>query len=148
MAEAECAKTRLFFSQTGVYTGGMNKRGATQTVFLGAFLADCQWAAARLSAFLRQQGLSVVQTFDLQTARSSHVFCDCPHHGQEHCTCQMIVLLAYAPDAASPLTLVLHGNDGRTRISLVQENPLTRAAAALADWVRQALAPASGRLSL
>ena len=70
---------------------------------------------------LTTANLRVVQTFDLNTARHSVEDCPCPHHGTDQCDCQMVVLLVYT-DAAEPVTLVLHGNDGQTRISLV-ENP-------------------------
>ena len=63
--------------------------------------------------------LRAVQTFDLQSARHALEDCPCPHHGTEQCDCQMVVLLVYA-NAAEPATLILHGNDGRTWISLVE----------------------------
>ena len=65
--------------------------------------------------------LRAVQTFDLHSARHALEDCPCPHHGTKQCDCQMVVLLIYA-NAAEPATLILHGNDGRTWISLV-ENP-------------------------
>jgi len=63
--------------------------------------------------------LRAVQTFDLHSARQALEDCPCPHHGTEQCDCQMVVLLVYA-NAAEPATLILHGNDGRTWISLVE----------------------------
>ncbi|HMB23025.1 MAG TPA: hypothetical protein VKP08_09360 [Anaerolineales bacterium] len=73
--------------------------------------------------WLKQQltaaDLRVVQTFDLTTARHALGDCSCPHHGTEQCDCQMVVLLVYA-NGAEPTTLILHGNDGQSWLSLVE----------------------------
>ena len=71
------------------------------------------WIARELS----KVGLQVEQTFDLQVARSSHVGCPCPHHGTDQCNCQMVVLLVRS-ESGEPLTLILHGNDGQTNLSI------------------------------
>lgn len=63
-------------------------------------------------------GFRVVQTFDLQVARLAHPDCPCPHHGTADCNCQMVVLLVYGKQA-DPATLVIHGQDGRSWVSLV-----------------------------
>ena len=60
----------------------------------------------------------VVQTFDLQIARMAHPDCPCPHHGTEDCNCQMVVLLVYGKQD-EPSTLVIHGQDRRSWVSLV-----------------------------
>lgn len=67
---------------------------------------------------LNSAGLQVEQTFDLQVARVSHGGCSCPHHGTEQCSCQMVVLLVRSEDT-EPLTLILHGNDGETNLTIV-----------------------------
>lgn len=72
------------------------------------------WTTRQLSKL----GLQVEQTFDLQVARLSHVGCPCPHHGTDQCSCQMVVLLIRGENK-DPLTLILHGNDGQTNISIV-----------------------------
>lgn len=59
----------------------------------------------------------VVTTFDLQVARSAHPNCPCPHHGTDECNCQLVVLLVYGK-REDPATLVIHGQDGKTWISL------------------------------
>ena len=59
----------------------------------------------------------VVQTFDLQVARMAHPDCPCPHHGTNECNCQMVVLLVYGKQN-DPSTLVIHGQDGRSWVSL------------------------------
>ena len=73
-------------------------------------------------AWITQQlikvGLHVEQTFDLQVARVSHAGCSCPYHGTEQCSCQMVVLLVRSQEK-DPLTLIVHGNDGQTNLSIV-----------------------------
>ncbi len=73
------------------------------------------WLKERLA----MANLRVVQTFDLHSARHALEDCPCPHHGTDQCDCQMVVLLVYA-NAAEPATLILHGNDGQTWLSLVE----------------------------
>jgi len=84
---------------------------------------SCDESLARLKERLPSAGLHLVQTFDLQAARLKLEDCPCPHHGTSKCDCQMVVLLVYG-SAAEPATLVLHGNDGETWLSLV--NTLTQ----------------------
>lgn len=67
---------------------------------------------------LKASGLDVEQTFDLQVARLSHTGCPCPHHGTDKCSCQMIVLLI-RNKGSGPHTLILHGNDGQTNLSII-----------------------------
>jgi hypothetical protein len=62
-------------------------------------------------------GLQVTPSFDLRMARAAHTECSCPHHGTADCDCQMVVLLVYGT-GASPATLVAHGRDGHTYLSL------------------------------
>jgi len=59
-----------------------------------------------------------MQTFDLRDARLGFDDCPCPHHDTSQCDCQMIILLVYGGQA-EPITLILHGSDGRTWLSLV-----------------------------
>lgn len=69
---------------------------------------------------LLQIDLRPIQTFDLHDARLATQDCSCPHHGTSACDCQMVVLLVYGK-AADPTTLILHGNDGRTWISIAND---------------------------
>ena len=71
------------------------------------------WATQQLS----KVGLQFEQTFDLQAARVSHAGCTCPHHGTHQCSCQMVVLLI-RDERNDPITLILHGNDGHTSLSI------------------------------
>lgn len=73
-----------------------------------------------------------MRTFDLQDARVGAGECPCPEHGTEKCNCQMIVVLIYG-QGKQPATLVLHGSDERTWLSLVNSpvqpvDPATRRA--------------------
>ncbi len=73
------------------------------------------WLKERLAG----ANLRVVQTFDLTAVRQALEDCPCPHHGTDQCDCQMVVLLVYA-NGAEPATLILHGNDGQSWLSLVE----------------------------
>ena len=79
---------------------------------------SCDEALKWSSQNLTQNGLRVIQTFDLHTARHALKDCPCPHHGTSECDCQMVVLLVYGK-AEGPVTLILHGYEGQTWMSLV-----------------------------
>lgn len=78
----------------------------------------CDQVLAWVKQQLAGAGFRVVQTFDLQVARMAHPDCPCPHHGAADCNCQMVVLLVYGKQA-DPATLIIHGQDGRSWVSLV-----------------------------
>ncbi len=78
----------------------------------------CERVQAWVTQQLTDSGFHVVQTFDLQVARLAHPDCPCPHHGTDECNCQMIVLLIYRKHDEDPAALVIHGQDGRTWLSL------------------------------
>lgn len=98
---------------------------------------SCDEALPWLKQRLAAAHLPVVQTFDLHDARHALEDCACPHHGTEQCDCQMIVLLVYAGESG-PATLILHGNDGQTWLSLV-DRPGQPANTQTAAAIRQAL---------
>jgi hypothetical protein len=100
-----------------------------------------QWATEQLS----QAGLRPVQTFDLHTARLALHDCPCPNHGTEECDCQMVFVLVYgkAEDISTPLktgpvTLILHGNDSQTWVS-ISEGPHQRSDTKLSTEIKHAL---------
>lgn len=76
----------------------------------------CKQVDTWIRKSLSRAGLRVVPTFDLQLARLAHRDCSCPHHGTEQCSCQLVILLVYGMDA-EPVTLVIHGQDGKTWVS-------------------------------
>ena len=82
---------------------------------------NCDEALRWTKEKLLQAGLRPVQTFDLHTARSGLHDCSCPNHGLNECDCQMVVLLVYGT-MKEPVTLILHGNDGQTWLSLVNNS--------------------------
>lgn len=77
----------------------------------------CDQVLSRVKQQLTRAGLRVVQTFDLHVARLTHPDCPCPHHGTDDCNCQMVVLLIYGKKG-DPVTMIIHGQDGRTWLSL------------------------------
>jgi hypothetical protein len=85
---------------------------------------------------LSREGLRILRTFDLQAARDHLAGYACPHHGAQDCDCQMIVVLVYG-QAVQPVTLVLHGSDGHTWLSLVNSpaQPLDPATQAVIEGI-------------
>lgn len=99
----------------------------------------CEQVQVWVNQQLTDGGLRVVQTFDLHVARLAHSDCPCPHHGTDNCNCQMVVLLIYQKQG-EPVTLVVHGQDDRTWLSLA--NPTgQRTNHNLEMSVRRALTP-------
>ena len=84
--------------------------------------SSCDQALQMTRIKLSQAGLSAVQTFNLNSARLGLHDCCCHNHGVEECDCQMIVLLVYG-EAAEPATLILHGNNVQTWISIADPLP-------------------------
>jgi len=98
---------------------------------------SCDEALQWTKKLLLQARLRPIQTFDLHTARVGLHNCPCPNHGTDECDCQMVVVLVYGK-AAEPATLILHGNDGQTWLSIV-DDPRQRADAKLITAIQQAL---------
>ena len=98
---------------------------------------SCDEALQWTKKLLLQAGLRPMQTFDLHTARVGLQDCPCPNHGTNECDCQMVVLLVYGK-AAEPATLILHGNDGQTWLSIA-DDPRQRADVKLITAIQQAL---------
>jgi hypothetical protein len=97
----------------------------------------CQEALAWVNQRLAEANYRSVQTFDLHEARTGSSSCTCPNHGTAECDCQMIVLLVYG-GASQPATLILHGNDGQTWLSIGDLPPGDHR---LVQTLRQALDP-------
>ena len=90
----------------------------SQATYLLTLNLDSKNAVKRMMNRLIADGMQVIRSFDLQTAKAAHVECTCPHHGKDECDCQMVVLLVY-DDQGTPLTLVAHGKDNKTHFALV-----------------------------
>lgn len=97
----------------------------------------CDQALQTTKTKLSQAGFRVVQTFNLNTARLGLHNCGCPNHGTDACDCQMIVLLVYG-EVAEPATLILHGNNGQTWISIA-DSAVQRGDAKLVGRIRNVL---------
>jgi hypothetical protein len=97
----------------------------------------CNEALQWTNQQLKKAGLRSVQTFDLYAARVGMHDCPCPNHGTNECDCQMVILLVYGK-AEEPVTLILHGNDGQTWLSIA-EGPRQRSDTKLPAEIRQAL---------
>lgn len=103
------------------------------------FDQTCEQVHAWVDTKLTSAGFRVVETFDLQVARLAHPDCPCPHHGTEDCNCQMVILLVYGKQE-DPATLVVHGQDSKTWLSLA--TPMeTRSRQYLEASVRNTLIP-------
>jgi hypothetical protein len=79
---------------------------------------DSEIAVGRMVDRLTADGMQVIRSFDLQTARNAHVDCECPHHGKDECDCQLVVLLVY-DEQGKLLTVVAHGKDNTSYFALV-----------------------------
>lgn len=90
-----------------------------------------QWVRSRLE----HAGLRTYRSFDLRTARLSSSDCACPDHGSDLCDCQMVVLLVYPGRQGVPATVILHGHQGQTWVTLAEGSET-----ALEDTITGALA--------
>ena len=109
-----------------------------QSTYLLTLNLDSDQAVEQVTRRLSDDGLQVVRSFDLQTARSTHTNCTCPNHGTAECDCQMVVLLVYDKQG-EPLTLMAHSQDGQTHFELV-DSPQQRPQRMIKAAVLQALA--------
>ena len=77
----------------------------------------CDQVVSWINQQLSGTNYRIMRSVDLQVARLAHPECPCPHHGTSNCNCQMVILLVYRKQEA-PVTLVIHGQDGRSWVSL------------------------------
>lgn len=103
------------------------------------FETGSEAAARAVTAALASRGFVVVRSFDLRSALAASSECGCPHHGTAQCTCQFVVLLAYAQ--GTPAVVTVHGRDGRTEVQLVCD-PSARPTERLAETVTTAIVEA------
>ena len=78
----------------------------------------CEQSLVWVQRQLSGAGMQLQRTFDLHEARLAGSDCQCPHHGTSACDCQMVVALVYV-QGHPPVSLVVHGNDGQSWISLI-----------------------------
>ena len=79
---------------------------------------SCHEAVEWMTSRLNQSGFQVIQTFDFENTRETLTSCNCTHRRNERCDCQMVVLLVYG-NSVQPISLIAHGYDGKTWLSLV-----------------------------
>ena len=82
--------------------------------------ADGEAVTRRVTDALVRRGFRVLRSFDLRSAVMGHHACPCPHHGTDQCTCQYVVLLAYAL-AGAPIVITAHGRDSVTEVQIVED---------------------------
>jgi hypothetical protein len=109
-----------------------------RSTYLLTLNLESEQAVEQVTRRLTADGLQVVRSFDLQTARSTHTNCTCPNHGTAECDCQMVVLLVYDKQG-EPLTLMAHSQDGQTQFELV-DSPQQRPQRMIKAAVLQVLA--------
>ena len=80
----------------------------------------CNETAEVLKHRLMKHGWKTLRTFDLHEAMFAVDGCSCPHHGTQKCDCDMVVLLVYGVEP-EPVTLLLHGSDGQTRVAFAED---------------------------
>lgn len=103
------------------------------------FDRNCNQVIEESISRLTQSGFTVVESFDLQVARANHNDCTCPQHGTDQCACQLAILLVYERDAF-PVSLMVHGNQEWTEISIV-ETPDQKIKPALRTTIISTLQP-------
>ena len=89
----------------------------SQTISLAIFPASHQTVISWINQQLNALGLAIETSFNLQSARTAHPDCTCPHHGAAQCDCQIMILLVYEGQDA-PVTLVVHSQDGWTYLTM------------------------------
>ena len=98
----------------------------------------CDTAVTEVTKALENAGLRVMLSFD---SRLTGVPTVCPHHGAEQCDCQIVILLVYE-DEGRPATLMAHGQDGETWISIAAA-PDQRPSPGLEAAIKHILSPLS-----
>lgn len=106
-----------------------------------AVYLPCDESVAAVRQVLSAAGLRVEQSFDLRAALTLVPNCTCPHHGTALCDCQYNVLLVYQQTLSAPVTVVAHGRDHHSWIT-VSDPPDGRAPAGLSLEIVQVLAAA------
>jgi hypothetical protein len=138
------ARTRHTALQTpgvAAYTQNKWKRGTPAVLHEFAVYLPCDKSVAAVCQSLSAAGLRVEQSFNLHAALALFPNCTCPHHGTAMCDCQYTVLLVYGQALSAPVTVVVHGHDNRSWIT-VSDPPNGWAPEGLSLGIVQTLAAA------
>lgn len=138
------------------YNGTINHEARMNVSPFLSVNRSCDEAMPWVNEQLLQAGLRPVQTFDLHTARMGLHDCPCPNHGTNDCDCQLVVMLVYGKTEdvstlpavvnTGPVTLILHGNDGQTWLSIA-EGPDQRTGMKLSTEIKLVLEKAPVSIS-
>lgn len=109
-------------------------------VELFSIQVSCDTVVATAFDLLSHHGLQVMRSFDLPLARANQELCSWPYHDTKLCDCQMIVLLIYGVQDI-PVSLICHGHDSWTHLSLV-DHPGQKVSQASASIIKEILSPA------
>mgnify|MGYP001815318165 FL=1 len=101
----------------------------------------CDEAIKRVKCALEDGGLRLMISFDSHLTRIAKTSVACPHHGMSACDCRIVILLVY-DEESQPATLLAHGQDGATWISMV-DTPGQRPLTGLEKGIKGALVPLS-----
>lgn len=78
----------------------------------------CKEVVSAIRKALGAADFRIEQSFDLRAALALVPGCTCPHHGTAQCTCEYNVMLVYGKYSPVPVTLVAHGRDAQSWITL------------------------------
>lgn len=78
---------------------------------------DCLTISNRVVQEVEAAGLETRRTFDLDIVRSGNPQFQCPIHGSNDCTCQLVILLVMMRYGRS-VTVILEGRDHQTWVYL------------------------------
>lgn len=119
--------------------GAAGSMRMTSEIPLLAVKGQADSIAAELSHALREAGLEVATTFELEGACAA-LSEPCPHHGEKPCSCHLILLNVHGFPLASPSLIRIHSDAEQASVQLdpgLDENErqflhiLTRVALAL-----------------
>ena len=79
---------------------------------------ECEDVIMQIRRRLSEHDVRTVRSFDLKSACASYPDMTCPHHGESHCDCQLVVLLAYGKSSI-PASITIHSRKGLTEVDLV-----------------------------
>ena len=90
----------------------------SQMKHISSFKAGHEKVIVWIIEQLTPLGMDVKSSFDLKAARAAHFECACPHHGTELCDCQIIVLLVYPGQDGTPISMIVHSQDGSSHVTI------------------------------